>query len=533
VSAAAQLMKPTGPVGEAFLNDKRLITGIMGPVGSAKTTKCVAKMVKSALWQEPGPDGIYRAKWGVIRDTYPQLKKTVLATWHRWFPKQLGDWNGEAPYEHTLRFLVFHGGRRCEVELTVIFAAIGENKAEDVMRGWEVTGIWLNEGDLVDYEVFAYAMTRIGRFPGSSQGGCQWRGLILDMNAPDIENWTYGVFVEQDLGLDEELEAELKEELGEAFGVGFHVQPGGRSKDPRPENIDNLPKGYYAQQVFALSKMPWLIRRMVDNQFGPTRHGQPVLPEYNDEIHCAKETLEPIKGVPLRISADAGNTPAAVIRQRNPATGQLRVLGECVKFIENENETLEQLGATAFGRMVGRYVKAEFPASDVYPIVRVDPASAAGERATGSDPSWRQNFQKGLREELGDEIKVKKSQVSNNRLDERLQAVREPMLTLCEGGAPGFIICPTRCKVLRKGFKGMYVIGRTQLQGGMARFSDQPVKNDYSHVQDALQYGCVDEKRGINDNDEDGAVKHPGAKPAVRVRREIPIERDYKVTGRR
>jgi hypothetical protein len=226
----AQLMKPTGPVGERFLNDKRLITGIMGPVGSAKTTKCVAKMVKSALWQEPGPDGIYRAKWGVIRDTYPQLKKTVLATWFRWFPKTLGDWNGEAPYEHTLRFLVIHGGRKCEVELTVIFAAIGENKAEDVMRGWEVTGIWLNEGDLVSHEVFAYAMTRIGRFPAN----CTWRGLILDMNAPDIENWTYTVFVEQDLGITDELAAELRAELGELFGIGFHVQPGGRSKIRRP-----------------------------------------------------------------------------------------------------------------------------------------------------------------------------------------------------------------------------------------------------------------------------------------------------------
>jgi hypothetical protein len=529
--AVAQLMKQTGPVGEAFLNDKRLITGIMGPVGSAKTTKCVAKMVKSALWQEPGPDGIYRAKWGVIRDTYPQLKKTVLATWHRWFPKQLGDWNGEAPYEHTLRFLVIHGGRRCEVELTVIFAAIGENKAEDVMRGWEVTGIWLNEGDLVAYEVFAFAMTRIGRFPGSSQGGCQWRGLILDMNAPDIENWTYGVFVEKDLGLDKEIEEELRAELGELFGVGFHVQPGGRSKSPPPENIDNLPKGYYAQQIFALSKMPWLIRRMVDNEFGPTRHGQVVFPEYNDEIHCAKLKLEPIRGVALRISADAGGTPAAVIRQRNPANGQIRVVGEVVVFAENENEQLEQLGATAFGKLVGRYCKDQFPGCEVYPIVRVDPASAAGERATGADPSWRQNFQKGLREELGDEIKVKKSQVSNNRLDERLQAVRDPMLTLCEGGVPGFIICPVRCPVLRKGFKGMYVIQRTKIAGGMGRFADGPVKNDYSHVQDGLQYGCVDEKRGANDNDEEGSVKHPGARRDRVGRREVKVESSYSVTG--
>lgn len=526
MNAIAALMKPTGPVGEAFLNDKKLITGIMGPVGSAKTTKCVAKMVKSALWQAPGPDGIYRAKWGVIRDTYPQLKKTVLATWFRWFPKQLGDWNGEAPYEHTLRFLVIQGGRKCEVELTVIFAAIGENKAEDVMRGWEVTGIWLNEGDLVSHEVFAYAMTRIGRFPAN----CTWRGLILDMNAPDIENWTYSVFVDQDLGITDEIAAELRAELGELFGVGFHVQPGGRSKSPPPENIENLPKGYYAQQIFALSKMPWLIKRMVDNEFGPTRHGQPVFSEYNDEVHCARAQLEPIRGVPLRISADAGGTPAAVIRQRNPANGQIRILGEVVIFAELEEENLQQLGAVAFGKMVGRYCKDEFPGCEVFPIVRVDPASAAGEAAQGADPSWRQNFQIGLREELGDEIKVRKSQVNNNRLDERLQAVRDPMLTLVEGGQPGFVICPVRCKVLRKGFKGMYVILRTKLQGGMARYSDAPAKTMWSHVQDALQYGCIDEKKGVNDNDEDGGTKHPGARARSR-RREVKVEGSYSVTG--
>jgi hypothetical protein len=355
----------TGPVGEAFLNDKRMITGIMGPVGSAKTTKCVAKMIKSALWQAPGPDGIYRAKWGVVRDTYPQLKKTVLATWHRWFPKALGQWNGEAPYEHTIRLLVINGGRKCWIELTVIFAAIGENKAEDVMRGWELTGIWLNEADLVSHEVFAYAMTRIGRYPSSSQGGCQWRGLIIDMNAPDIENWTYGVLVEKDLGFDEEMADKLRAELGEMFGIGFHVQPGGRSVNPPPENIENLPRGYYAQQIMALSKRPWLIRRMVDNLFGPVRHGQPVYTEYNDAVHCAGDKIEPIPGVPLKISADAGGTPAAVIRQRDHR-GQIRILGEVVVFAENEEQELEQLGATAFGKLVGRYVRDEFPGIPVF-----------------------------------------------------------------------------------------------------------------------------------------------------------------------
>jgi hypothetical protein len=520
----AQLMKPTGPVGEAFLNDKRMITGIMGPVGSAKTTKCVAKMVKSALWQNPGPDGVYRAKWGVIRDTYPQLKKTVLATWFRWFPKQLGQWNGEAPFEHTLTFTVFAGVQKFEIELTVIFAAIGENKAEDVMRGWEVTGIWLNEGDLVSHEVFAYAMTRVGRYPGAAQGGCKWRGVIIDMNAPDIENWTYGVLVEKDLGLTDEEAEKIREELGEMFGVGFHVQPGGRSVNPPPENVENLPKGYYAQQIMALKKKPWLIRRMVDNEFGPVRHGQVVYPEYNDEIHCAKEKLEPIPGVKLRIAADAGNTPAAVIAQRDHR-GQIRVLGEVVVFAENEDDELEQLGAYTFGKLVGRYVKDEFPGTPVHYAVHVDPAAFAGEKATGADPSWRQNFQKGLREELGAEIKVKRAPTKANRLDERLQAVRTPMLRLVEGGDPGFIICPVRCKVLRRGFKGFYVIQRVSMQGGFGRFSDAPAKNDYSHVQDAGQYVCLAIAKGDNDNEP--GVSHPAG--AASGRREVKVERSYNV----
>ena len=527
MSAVAQLMTSTGPVGDAFFNDWRLITGIMGPVGSAKTTKCVAKMVVSALRQKPGPDGVYRAKWGVVRDTYPQLKKTVLATWHAWFPKSLGNWNGEAPYEHSLRLTVFNGGRKCEIELTVIFAAIGENKAEDVMRGWEVTGIWLNEGDLVAHEVFSYAVTRIGRYPPASLGGCQWRGLILDMNAPDVENWTYGVFVDQDLGLDAELERELREELGPLFGVGFHVQPGGRSKDPPPENLANLPKGYYAQQVFALAKRPWLIRRMVDNEFGPVRHGQPVFTEYHDALHVAKTKLQPIKGLPLTIAADAGGTPAAVIGQRDHR-GQIRILGEVVVFADGDEEELEQLGATAFGELVGRYILQEFPDSDVNDTARCDPAASAGEGARGADPSWRQNFQKGLRNVLGDKMRVRPAPTRGNRLDERLQAVRTPMLRLVEGGEPGFLICPERCRILRRGFKGMYVIARISLQGGMGRYQDTPVKNDYSHVQDACQYLCLTLTKHGNGDDFLTGTKHPGQSDRPR-RREVKNESDYNV----
>lgn len=532
MSAFAALMKPVGPKAESFVFDRRMVTGIMGPVGSAKTTSCIRKMVLSTLWQNPGPDGVRRAKWGVIRDTYPQLKKTALASWFAWFPKSLGAWNGEAPFEHTVKLLVPGHGK---IELTVLFAAMGENKVEDVMRGWELTGLWMNEGDLLAKQVFTYGMGRVGRYPNALQGGCTWRGVILDMNAPDVENWTYEVFVDQDLGLDkldpEELE-QIKAELGDLFGVGFYRQPGGRSKDPPPENLANLPRGYYAQQM--IGSTADYVRRFVDSIFGATRKGQPVYPEYQDEVHCAPldhrhQKLPPIARQPIVIATDQDLSAAAVVMQRDHR-GQIRVLGEIVNFADNEETELEQLGATEFGRKVGRYVMDQFPDNPVADIAWCDPAATAGESATGADPSWRQNFQKGLNEALGREkgnyVKVKPAPVPGNRIDDRLDAVRKPMKRLVEGGEAGFRICPVRCKVLRRGFTGMYVFSRIQLRGGHGAWQDKPLKNDYANVQDAVQYGAIAISKHGNGEARGTWTGHPGeARPATTVKN----VRDYDI----
>jgi hypothetical protein len=521
MSAFASLMKPVGPKAEAFAWDKRLITGIMGPVGSAKTTTCIRKYIHAAMWQNPGPDGVRRARIGVIRDTYPLLRKTVLQSWFGWFPKDLGHWNGESPFQHNLRILVPGLGY---VELEVLFAAMGEARAEDVMRGWELTALHLNEGDLLAKAVFSFGMGRIGRYPDMKLGGCTWRGIFIDMNAPDVENWTYEILVDQNLGLDPEQEKELRAQLGELFGVGFYVQPGGRSKDPLPENIHNLPKGYYAQQMLGQSKD--YIRRMVDNEFGAVRKGQPVYPEYQDEVHCAKEKLAPIKDKPLRLSVDGGLTPAAVLQQRDHR-GQIRTLGEVVVFADNDDTELEQLGPTAFGQRVARYVQDEFPDNPIAEIAYSDPAASAGEAAGGEDRSWRQAFQKALSEALGYRIRVKSAPVKGNALTPRLEAVRKPMLRLVEGAEPAFIICPVRCKILRRGFKGMYVYRRSQLQGGHGRFVDEPVKNDYSHVQDACQYGCA----SYETSSSDGMIPHTGHPGQARRGRQVKNDRTYNVFG--
>lgn len=523
MSALASLMSSVGPVAERFAWDKRLITGIMGPVGSAKTTTCIRKMIHGALWQKPGPDGVKRARWGVIRDTYPLLKKTVLQSWFGWFPKKLGEWNGESPFEHTLRFKVMWRGRVETVELTVLFAAIGDARVEDVMRGWELTGLWLNEADLLSKKVVSFGLGRIGRYPDAKLGGCTWRGIIIDMNAPDVENWTYELLVEQKVGIDKDAESELREVLGEMFGVGFHVQPGGRSVDPKPENIDNLPRGYYAQQMIGQSQD--YIRRMIDNEFGAVRRGQVVYTEYRDALHCAKARIEPIAGVPLRLSVDGGLTPAAVFQQRDHR-GQIRTLREVVVFADDEDTELEQLGATAFAEMVARTAQDHFPDNPIAEIGFCDPAAIAGEAARGEDLSWRQTFQKALSKALGYKVRIRPAPVKGNALTPRLEAVREPMKRMVEGGDPAYIICPVGCPVLRRGFKGMYVYRRTKLQDGHGRYVDEPVKNDYSHVQDANQYGCVSYAKSASDGTTP-STGHPG-EPEKRGR-QVKNDRAYNV----
>lgn len=472
--ALPMLMASVGGVADAFVRDQRLLTFLMGPVGSAKTTSCIRKSINIGLWQNRGPDGIRRARIGVIRDTYPQLKKTVLESWRTWFPKSMGDWSGDSPMTHKVYIETPGVG---DLELEMMFAAIGESRVEDVMRGWEVTALWLNEGDLLAHQVFRMGLQRIGRYPPARLGGCAWRGIMVDLNAPDVDNWTYPLMVDKDMGLAPEEEAAIAEEFGPLFGIGFHRQPGGRSKNPPPENMHNLPPGYYAQMMIGQS--PDFVRRFVDNEFGAVRNGMPVYPEYQDELHCAKERLRPVRGVPIDIGVDGGLTPAAMIGQQLP-NGQKRVLDEYVIWIDQERQELQQVGPTAFGQGLRRFTDTEYPDNDVR-FTWSDPATTAGEAAQGNDRSWRQLFEKAFG------YPVRRSPVKGNAIDLRLDAVRKPMRTLVGDGEPGYLLSPS-CKTNRRGKNNGYVFRRTAMASGDERYKNEPVKNQFSHGQDGEQY---------------------------------------------
>ena len=484
-NSTVALMAPVGPVAEGFVNDQRFITAIMGPYGSAKTTSCIRKILTSLVWMNRGPDGVRRARWCVVRDTYQQLETNVLNSWFTWFPKTKENWNGREMC-HRLRWTMqYMDGREAETfELEMYFRAMGDQKAEQVLKGLELTGLWLNEVDTLDPGVLRFGLPRTGRYPSAKDGGCAWSGVIADFNAPDIDNWTYELLVDKQLPIDDETVAEIRKEFGPRFGIGFWQQPGGRSVDPKPENIHNLEKGYYQKLMIGLT--PNDIRRFIDNEFGAVRNGQPVYPEYNDDFHCAKEPLRAMPGLPVCMGIDGGSTPAAVFGQRTDL-GQIRTIDEVVIFQSDETKLLEQLGPRAFGRTVRRAFHERHPNASLG-MIWADPACWYGEN---DEYSWIKEFEKGFNEPPVPgaahlRVKVKPAPVKGNRLTERLEIVRAGFVNN-PGGQPGQLISPA-CRHLRRGFKNGYVIQRVQLSHGTGRWKDEPVKNDWSHSQDAKQY---------------------------------------------
>lgn len=480
------LMAPVGPVAERFIGDQRVLTGIMGPYGSGKTTTCFAK-IWSSIALQPLVNGTRKARWAVVRDTYQQLETNVLNSWFTWFPKTRDNWNGREMC-HRLRYrMVALDGSPPEIwELEMYFRAMGDQKAEAVLKGLELTGLWLNETDTLDKAVLRFGLPRTGRYPSAKDGGCGWSGVIADFNAPDIDNWTYEVFVDKKLGLDDATEKALKAALGPRYGVGFHEQPGGRSVDPEPENLRNLEAGYYEKLMIGLS--PADIRRFVDNQFGAVYNGQPVFPEYNDDFHCAKEPLKPIPGIPIYAGLDGGRTPSLVFGQRL-ASGQIRTINEVVVFDPSaKTETLERMGSYSFGEIVGTFWAENYGHCE-FGGIWGDPAIWYGGTDNRNDDrmSWIKEFEDGFKATAHFKVKVKPAPVDGNRLSPRLEAVRSGLVHNAAGGEPGQLISPT-CSMLRRGFKGRYVILRESLSNGSGRFQSKPLKDDYSQVHDAKQY---------------------------------------------
>lgn len=464
---------PPGPAALAFHKSDGFVRGLMGPVGSGKSSSSCVEILMRSLKQEPWLDGVRRSRWLVIRNTYPELRSTTIKTWQQWFPESICPFKWDAPIE--AKMIIPDIGDGTSLDLEVYFMALDRPTETGKLRSLELTGVWINEASEIGKEIFDMVTQRVGRYPSKLKGGPSWSGVILDTNPPDDDHWYYKIAEEE-----------------RPKGWDFFRQPGGLAlvdaddpqegvivpdlgkfvPNPGAENVRNLPGGYnyYLQQVPA-KQQDWINVFILGN-YGTTSSGKPVYPEWNDKAHTSEKVYEPIDGLPIVLGWDFGLTPACVVMQVTPR-GKVIVLEEFVS---------EDMGIRQFANDI---VKPAL--TNKYPRCRIESvADPAGNIRAQTD-------ERTCLQELWEAGLATEPAPSNDFVIRR-EAVAF-WLTKMSDGEPAFYLNPS-CTWLRKGFNGRYKFERVKTNGP-ARFKDRPVKDEFSHIHDALQYACMKVRSGI------------------------------------
>lgn len=453
--------KPYGATLEAFMASNALVRGLMGPVGGGKTRCCISEIIRRAQAQEPDEYGVRRFKCVAVRHTYRQLEDTTIPDWKAAFSDPvsgklvLGKWRGGAggePATHTFN-LRLPDGTFLAFEMS--FRAIGDNNIESFCRGLAVTMVWLNEADTLPYELFLGLLDRVGRFPMSDKLRATWCGMICDFNAPNVKNWCYDVFVRS-----------LPE------GWAFFRQPSGLSA--QAENLPVVGSDFYRTKV--IGRPEWWVRRFVKNQFGFSREGKPVYPEFDETVHVYRGNLFGNRGFDsfskIYVGLDGGRTPTAVFVQALQ-DGRKAVLREfCCK----------DMGADDFGRALRDFIAREFQDHDDFMFIG-DPAM--GNPSEGNDTDALTI--------IGGHLGVKVRAAATNKLTPRLEGVRQTLLTVVGDGRE--LMVHESCHTLIDGFMSDYRFRKITRAGDSDYYDEEPDKHaDSSHPHDCLQYVILEVK---------------------------------------
>jgi hypothetical protein len=188
--------------------------------------------------------------------------------------------------------------------------------------------------------------------------------------------------------------------------------------------------------------------------------GKPWYPEFRYEVHVAKNRVTVLQGRPLLRGWDYGLTPATVFCQTS-AKGQLLVLYPELQSID--------CGILAHGKVV-KSESATYFAGAAFS----DYGDPAGNQRSQNDERTANQL---LYREYG--IRVLPGPVSAVA---RWEAVRRLLTTTTADGQPMLLVDP-RCTWLIAAFTGGY--HRKEVAG---RLLEEPAKNEYSHIMDALGY---------------------------------------------
>lgn len=436
------------PTLKLFHNDDSFVRGIMGPVGSGKSTACVIEILTRAQAQKKSPDGKRYTRWAIIRNTYPELKTTTLKTWGYWVPPTYGNLTMTSPITHRIKTE--------ELDIEVLFLALDQPQDVKKLLSLELTGAWINEAREIPKAIVDVLTTRVGRFPTKNMGGPSWFGTLMDTNPPDDMSWWYK-FSEQEV----------------PEGWRFFKQPPGDSVEA--ENVPNLPQNYY-KNIAAGKDQDW-INVYVKGTYGYVIEGKPVYPMYRERIHTVHQGIVPVKGLPLLLGVDFGLTPAAVIAQKLP-NGQWLALDEFLS---------EDCGIKRFAENLGTYLKQAYPDHEVH----AGWGDPAGEAKNSEERTCFEIMNEYFPIHWYEGANLRTAQwkaapCPSNDTYTRLEVVKNALNRLIDG-EPGVKVNAIKCKTLRKGFISGYYYKFVKAGDG-ERTQEIPYKNKFSHIHDAFQY---------------------------------------------
>lgn len=479
---------PPGPVCADYIRSVGPIDAITGPSGSGKTVGTVFKLIRFAVAAMPVTKaGVVKVRIAVLRDNYRALYRTTLRSWFQWFPP---DFPGsqffggqDRPAQHRLRLATVRpiDGRATEVpvDLEVDFFAVGDVAIEELLKGYECSGGWANEGDLLQERVIPFLYDRTGRYPSKIEfdGPISLpRMVAVDFNptAPNHPLWracATGSFQKEkpEDPLEAALQATAAANLPKA-AVNFFHQPSGLSAEA--ENRAGKSYEDYARAASVMTEND--VRRFVHGKPGYALDGKPVYArEFDRKRHVAAGRLPVLPGLRLHIGFDQGYSPAAVLFQVTPA-GQVRIYREL------------WLGQ---GVNYGRFLEGIIPILTQEPFLGLppgnytaDPSGFYGADKVAGELAWANAISQGLGHPV--------YPAATNEPSTRQEAVRLRLRFNIDAATPGLIIDAEGCPMLVEGFEAEYKFPKLHEKAAM-EYGDGPLKNIHANIHDALQYGVL------------------------------------------
>lgn len=233
------------PTALEFHNDNSLVRGVMGPVGSGKSSMAAMEILLRAFNQN-----VYRntrtSRWLAVRNTYNELKTTTIKTMMHWMPERITRINANYPPIAHMELPLPDG---THVKLEILFLALDRLQDLGKLRSLELTGVWLNEASELEREMMEMAIQRRGRYPEKDRGGFNWSGVVMDYNPVADDHWLYDLFERETLpGYRLFKQPAAIIQMPKPDGVpGEKVWVG----NPDAENVENHVEGfdYWLQQV--------------------------------------------------------------------------------------------------------------------------------------------------------------------------------------------------------------------------------------------------------------------------------------------